>query len=404
MDFPWTLGADEEGLQLLDSLMTAPKGLAGRHLAQIEERAATGDRDARNLHAVALAATGRLGQAVDRLRAVVADHPELIPAWVNLCRCHLELRQPYMALTVLEEALEHAQEPHEHEFVQHRLWELREWAETRREQARLVTLRAAMLRERVERGLAGPGDRRRLGAALLELVSADHEGSATAREAADVLRQACDVDGDDAATLELLVRAVWQDRDHEALREALHRLERVAPHSRLLEAMRPPDEESAAEQYELWKQHVTRLTEDAMGQGPQADAARDDLRTFARAFPKILSYRNALLAVAIAREDWAEGVALADALVADSDTHDTHFNVAQVYWHNGEYGRANDHLVRAIELAENDEEAQDAMRMILFLHEQFGPERKGRRRWVRARSGSSDGSLRRRRWRRRSGS
>jgi thioredoxin-like negative regulator of GroEL len=69
------------------------------------------------------------------------------------------------------------------------------------------------------------------------------------------------------------------------------------------------------------------------------------------------------------RGELAEALDLADALIAESDTHTSHFNVAQVYWANGDPERALQHVARAFELAANQDEQQDVLNLIAFLRE-----------------------------------
>lgn len=222
-----------------------------------------------------------------------------------------------------------------------------------------------MLRERLDRGIAEPGDARRLGAALIDM-SAEHEDEPTLDEMVAVLERARAEDPSDAVALELLARALLQSDAHERFAQVVTELEAVAPHSPFLAGIRTSlrTEQSPPEGVRF-----QRLAQDAVGEGPQADAAMEDLRVLARAAPRDLNLRSALMVAAMARGELAEAVELADALVAESDTHIAHFNVAQVYWAAADRERTLHHVRRAFELAANEGEQQDVLDLIAFLEE-----------------------------------
>jgi tetratricopeptide (TPR) repeat protein len=364
VDFRWMVGEDPAHRQAVSDLAVAPKGTAAGLLALLA-RGAEDDPVAGNLYGVGLGVLGRTEEAIGVFRSTLAAHPRFYMARFNLARCYLAAGQRQLALQELQIASEHAEEAEEQRLIRQVLQGLTARDEEHAEQGAYLRLRSAMLRERLDRGIAEAGDARRLGAALMEL-SADYEGESSQDEMVAVLERARAEDASDAVALELLARALLASDAHERFAQIVSELEAVAPHSPFLAGIRT---RLQTEQPRPEGARFQRLAQDAVGEGPEADAAMEDLRALARASPRDLNLRSTLMVAAMGRGELAEALDLADALIAESDTHIAHFNVAQVYWASGDRERTLHHVSRAFELAANEGEQQDVLALIAFLRE-----------------------------------
>ena len=358
------VGEDAAHRQAVSDLAVAPKGRAAGLLARLAQ-GAQDDPAAGNLYGVGLGVLGRSEEAIGVFRSTLAAHPRFYMARFNLARCYLEAGQRQRALQELQIASEYAEGAKEQRLIRQVLQGLTEQDTEHAEQEAYLRLRSAMLRERLDRGIAEPGDARRLGAALMELFT-DHGGASSPDEMVAVLERARAEDRSDSVALELLARALLASDAHERFAQIVTELEAVAPHSPFLASIRT---RLRTEQPQPEGARFQRLAQDAVGEGPEADAAMEDLRALARAWPRDLNLRSVLMVAAMARGELAEALDLADALIAESDTHIAHFNVAQVYWANGDRERTLHHVTRAFELAANEDEQQDVLSLIAFLRE-----------------------------------
>jgi tetratricopeptide (TPR) repeat protein len=364
VDFRWMVGEDPAYRQAVSDLAVAPKGKAAELLALLA-RGAQGDPVAGNLYGVGLGVLGRGEEAIGVFRSTLAAHPRFYTARFNLARCYLDGGQRRRALQELQTASEHAEGTTDQRRIRQVLQGLTRHDAEHAQRGAYLRLRSAMLRERLGRGAAEPGDARRLGAALMELY-ADHQDESSLEEMVTVLERARVEDRSDSAALELLARALLASYAQERFAQVVTELEEVAPHSPFLAGIRT---RLRTEQPQPDGALFQRLAQDAIGGGPEADAAMADLRALARAWPRDLNLRSALMVAAMTRGDLAEALDLAGALIAESDTHTAHFNVAQVYWANGDPERTLQHVARASELAANQDERQDVLNLITFLQE-----------------------------------
>ncbi|TYB45372.1 tetratricopeptide repeat protein [Actinomadura chibensis] len=369
VQFLWMVEEDEARKSAVSQITVVPRAKAAETLAEFAREAADGDAGAANCHGVCLGALGRTEEAIAAFRAALAAHPRSFMARFNLAKCCFESGQLRLAMRELRTAEEHAEGTVYQRLIRQVSRGLTSWVEDRTRQAAFLRLRTAMLRERVDRGIAEPGDALGLGRALIEL-SAEHGDETPPGEVVAVLERAHEEDPSDAAALELLAGALAMGGPSERLTEVFRELEAVAPHSSLLERIRSA---ATAGPRPVDQARIQRLTQDAIGDGPEAAAAVDDLRDLSRAAPNDLNLRLVLMMAVTTRDGGLpEALDLAERLVADSDSHTTHFNVAQVHWANGDVERAQHHVRRAFDLASDDGERQDVMNLVAFLRER-GP-------------------------------
>jgi tetratricopeptide (TPR) repeat protein len=364
VDFLWMVGEDPAQRQAVSDLALAPKGSASRLLARLARRPED-DPVAGNLYGVGLGVLGRTEDAIGVFRSTLAAHPRFYMARFNLARCYLEVGQRQLALHQLQMASEHAQGAKEQRVIRQVLQGFTAWDKKQADQGTYLRLRSAMLGERLDRGIAEPGDARRLGAAMMQL-HADHENESSLDEMVAVLERARAEDPSDVVALEMLARALLASGAGERFAQIVSELEAVASHSPFLADIRT---RLQTDQPRTEESRFQRLAQDAVGEGPEADAAMEDLRALARASPRDLNLRSILMVAAMGRGELAEALDLADALIAESDTHIGHFNVAQVYWASGDRERTLHHVTRAFQLAANEDEQQDVHSLIAFLRE-----------------------------------
>jgi tetratricopeptide (TPR) repeat protein len=105
--------------------------------------------------------------------------------------------------------------------------------------------------------------------------------------------------------------------------------------------------------------------------GPQAKADLSSLQQLMLRHPADDYYRQTLMFALMANDDIPAAVNQAEILERLPDpTHERHFNVAQVFWFGNQRDRASEHFALAHELATTDEERQDVVSMLEYLHEQ----------------------------------
>jgi tetratricopeptide (TPR) repeat protein len=332
-----------------------------------------------NVYAALLGESGRHTEAQRELEALVARHPDHVEAWLNLASAHFYQGRLQEALDTLERCPDVSGAPGSH-LVGSRTEGLRTYMSFRTRDRELLELRVAALRERAAAGTARDGDTAALARALGTLWG-EHR-AAPAEEVAEAAREAHTARPADVTMLELLVRALHalrgqsrrpqpEDGEAEEFDKALRKLERLAPHSRLLEALRSvplTEPEQATPGEEAWT-----LVNELISRAMLGDAqAADGVRRLTERFPEEPSFRMVLMMLAmrdgLADGDLTKAVALAEGLAAEPDErHETHFNLGQVYWYAGSRERAFDHLRRAYELARDDQERDDVVQVVRML-------------------------------------
>jgi predicted Zn-dependent protease len=142
----------------------------------------------------------------------------------------------------------------------------------------------------------------------------------------------------------------------------MDRAQRVRPRQPRRSADLPPDP-AVAQANELFQ----RVTQG----GPQAKAALSSLQQLTVRHPTDDYYRQTLMFALMANADIPAAVTQAEILERQpGPTHERHFNIAQVFWFGGQRERAHEHFALAHELATTDEERQDVISMLEYLHEQ----------------------------------
>ncbi|WP_378739042.1 hypothetical protein [Nocardia brasiliensis] len=332
-------------------------------LRQLADAASSGDPEARNRFAIGLWTSGRREDAERVWHQLTVDRPDMAAAQLNLATCHLARGHLEKCSRVLR-AYREVTDPGSsgRSLAEQRIAELEQIDWNAARQTRLLQLRVAALRERADRGIAQPDDLRQMTRALFALTNVPRSGI-DGRDVLDAARRARAAAPDDTGALEELALGLMLAGTDDELREALRELERVAPHSVALAAVREQrtdlgfDEETRDRQAHMRQVAARAFTGDR--------AAEEELRIESQKFPRNPQYRVDLLIAAYNRGDYTETRRLADELAADPAAgHFVHFHIAQFYWLLGEYERGRRHFVLAYETAATERDRADVREAI----------------------------------------
>jgi tetratricopeptide (TPR) repeat protein len=334
-------------------------------LAELSRLARTGDPALVRLYATALVYARQPQRATRVLIDLAAARPDDPLPCVDLATAHFEAREPGDAAQALAAAAERSTERHTDraiaEMVEHRVAQLRRWQDWSDAYRHHQVLRAAAMRERIEVGVSTMDDRRALGSSLLSLCRTSGVGDTAAEldEAIAVLEEAHALDPRHVPVLELLVLGNGLAGRVDAYHRALRDLERLAPHSRILDPAggagpaRDAERTVLSEQYE----RIDMLTAKALKRDERAMA---ELRTLYRRHPTNRSYVCPLLIAEMVFGNWAEVRRRADELAAQPDLgHVEHFHLAQAYWFTSQRDLGRFHIDRAAASATSDDARRD---------------------------------------------
>lgn len=356
ISWPWVLDGSPEEREMRDKLLTMTRRPAERLLRSLAKRASAGDPTDVQCYALCLAILDRTTEAVRVWEQLLPARPHSAAVWLNLAKALVIDHRRDQAITVLERCREAMGDlPGVRAQVDERLAELREARSQEDDEHRLLELQVASIRWRLENGQAQPGDRLRLVRLLAGLMMSP--GSDVTKP--DVLAAARAAHAEapsDPATLEM-VAAVLLDCGLEAeLNEVLRTLEKIAPHSAVLEIARRTtrdDPELLAQAEALQRRHEELLMRAIEG----ADDAESEIRGRLRWLPDDLTLRIALMHAVRSRGDTQEALRIADQLAAELDgDHMMHFYVGQMFWYLDRHGQARHHFARALATARDAED------------------------------------------------
>ncbi|MDT7802106.1 MAG: hypothetical protein QOI78_5539 [Actinomycetota bacterium] len=233
------------------------------------------------------------------------------------------------------------------------------------QEARLLQVRAAALRERVAGGQAGPADHMELTKTLYGVTLVPDSG-VTGQDVLAAARLARRAAPHDPEVLEVLALGLLVAGDTGELAGTLRELEQRAPHSKVLAVLREAHTDPARHDRSAARvEHMRDVARRALGGDRAAEA---ELRLEAQKFPLNHQYRVDLIFAVHHRGDHAETRRLCDELAADPAAgHLAHFHLAQVYWLIGDRPRGRHHFRLAVETAGDDADREDvrlAMRTV----------------------------------------
>lgn len=357
LEWSWLLQPGQADDGILERLQRAPAEEAERLLGELRNAAAHAGADGVNLLAVGLAVAGRPEQAVEMLRAHVAEHPDNTMAWLNLARAELQSEPVGRVGAILEAAAARAVDPGLRELAEQRRAEFERADREASQDRELLEHQVAALRERVTLGLVQPGDRNRLTRILMGLAAVA-DSDVTAEQVLEAARDAYREAPQDPTTLELLAASLLNAGDPDEFERILGELERRVPHSPVLDLMREhgPDHEARVQ---AWRQRSRDVVRRAWTGDPEAVA---ELRVLARRFPRNHEYRVGLMMAAVGRKDYAEGRTIADRLAAEAEVpHETHFHLGQFYAFAGDLERSREHFAHAWSTARTEADRRDVI-------------------------------------------
>lgn len=351
---------------LLKELRDASPQEASDVLEAMRERArADRSPSAVNDYAVGLAETGSDIRATRLWESLVAYDSSYAVGWLNLATLQARRSDFAQASETLRRGRPHIEDGEYAAGLDQRLVELQQVQSAWEQQQRLLNLQVAALRERTNLGIAKPSDSFRL-AWLVSALSQVRGSTVTNDEALAAARRAYAENPESTQALEVLALALLRAAAQDELDEVLRELERKAPHSKALEALRAMRSDASAVRESTLHQHRgNELVGLAFDGDREAEA---ELRELNRLFPHNQHYRVGLMMASRARGDWAEATRIADGLAAEPKVeHLTHFHVAQYYWHVGQRKESLRHFALAYATARDERDREDvrtAMRVV----------------------------------------
>src|SRR5262249_21626736 len=161
--------------------------------------------------------------------------------------------------------------------------------------------------------------------------------------------------------LELLIGVYGATGPDARWNEAIRELERIAPDSRVLEAIdRQPEYHKSYN--ESMGARIDNLLKEAIRGGAEAADALQSLRALVQRFPDNDYYHMALMCALSVNSDIHGALAQAEWLgERPNPTHERQFIVAQVFLSAGDRQRAEEHFAEAYRLARTDQDRQDSL-------------------------------------------
>jgi hypothetical protein len=325
----WQLLVDGEPDPVLTRLIESSPQEASALCEQLWHRAKQGGSPEWNLYAIGLAETGSDLRAIKAWETLLKRDEGYLVGWLNLATVWARRNKYALVAETLRRGRAHAATEAQRHEIDRRLEEV-EWVErATAQQMRLLHLRVAALRERVELEIAQPSDTFRL-ARLLTMLSRADGSSVTAEEALSAARLARVDSPGDPRVLEILALSLMQVGNDEELGDVLRELERLAPHSIAFKSLRT----NRSKEVQVQAQWFERRTAELLGRTVQGDReAEREVRNLSRMNPRNQRYRDALMMAALARSDDAEAARLAESLEAEPHPdHLTHLHLAQYFW------------------------------------------------------------------------
>ncbi|GAA4097903.1 hypothetical protein [Actinomadura miaoliensis] len=374
VSWPWLLDGSPEERDMRDKLLTMTREPAERFLHSLAERAAAGDPTDIQCHALCLAILDRTAEAVRLWEGLLPVRPHSVAVRLNLAKALVIDRRLDQAVAVLERCRDAmAARPHVLVQVDRRLEDLRGALSREADERRLAELQAEAVRRRVDHGRARPGDRLRLARLLCGLMLSPG-GDVTKPEVLAAARAAYAEAPADPNTLEFFAGVLLDCGETAELDGVLRTLERVAPHSPVLEIMRRTtrdDPELTARAEALQRRHEDLI---ALAWQGAADAEAE-IRGRLRWLPDNLELRIALMIAVRSRGDGPAALRMADQMAAELDgEHLMHFYVGQLYWDLRRHARARHQFARALATAgdERDRAAVHEMMRVVGAGEDPG--------------------------------
>ncbi|MEU9446710.1 hypothetical protein AB0D42_38985 [Streptomyces sp. NPDC048304] len=364
VDWPWLLaGPDPRGDEALRGVKEATSAPdRERWLGVLSDAASSADPAAVERYAIGLAQAGRYTESLTFWRLLVEHLPGTARVVLNMASCLMSTGRLDECAHVLEACAQRCRDDDPAYPMVRRRWAELEGLRGRSEREQgLLKARAEAYRELAAQGRASLADLKELCRILAGLARQPGSG-VTASEVAEVAERIHARAPDDVSGMELLGMARVLTDDREGLAEVLRRLERVAPDSPVLAAVRaqvtdPGFRAGSDELKRRWDDICHRASRGAPG-------AEEELRRELRSHPHVEQLRVGLLfavygRAADGRGDYEEARRLALELAADPRAgHHTHFHVAQFLWNLGERDKASRQFGLALATSKTEEDEE----------------------------------------------
>ncbi|MFE2993295.1 hypothetical protein [Streptomyces sp. NPDC059262] len=364
VDWPWLMaGPDPRGDEALRGMKEATSAPdRERWLGVLSDAASSADPAAVERYAIGLAQAGRYAESLRFWRLLVEHLPGTARVLLNMASCLMSAGRLDECAHVMEECARRCRDDDPaSSVVRRRRAELDGLRGRLDREQRLLEARADAYRELAAHDRASLSDLKELCRILASLAQQPGSG-VTAFEVAEVAERIRAQAPDDVGGMELLGMARILTDDREGLAEVLRRLERVAPDSPVLAAVRAQVTDPG---FRSGSDELKRRWDDICRRASHGDpGAADELRRELRSHPHIEQLKVGLLfavygQAADGQGDYEEARRLALELAADPRAgHHTHFHVAQFLWNLGERDQARRQFGLALATSESEEDRE----------------------------------------------
>jgi tetratricopeptide (TPR) repeat protein len=365
--------SDPEAGRLLDRVQNGPdegRRQALETLVQYAER--DGTPDVWNAAGVGFHFAGLHDQATRLFDSLVQAIPDNDYYRLNLATSLSQTAQVDLCRHHLRHVVQYGSTEETRKFANGQLQGYENFLGLSERDRKLRELQIASLRQSVQQPGARPEAYLSLARVLVQRSMQDPSGTWLG-EAASVLEKGRAAFPAEPHILELLIACYLRHDPQNRLEDAISQLERIAPHSPVLQHLTDATNDQAREFVEQNAQRARDLLDTVCNSGSNAaarEAALNDLGRIVAMYPNNPDYRVtysfALMAAGREEAALAQARTLADMPIS---SHSFHFNLGQIFWGCGDRERGRHHLNLALQYAENEQDRQDARERILDLEQ-----------------------------------
>jgi len=321
-----------------------------------------------NMFALGLQAAGRLEEAIDIFKQLIEAFPDIDIYRLNLATTYGQASQFELCRYHLRYLEEHGTSEEMRNVAKQQLTGMERFLKKTALDEQLRQLQIASLRERIQADQVSADDYQKLGK-LLFLRERQGFEDVSLDETTAILEQGQKRFPNAEGILELLIACYLRKDPQKRLEPALKKLEKINPHSHLLQLIADIDDADREAYFQQMGQRMQELMMQVQSGNPElTKAAIEELRKIATMYPSNPDYRlTYAFALCIAGQQ-TEAMQQAELLDRDDiPSHVYHFNLGQIFWLCGDAVKGRHHLDLSIQYADNDEEKQDALERIADL-------------------------------------
>lgn len=337
-----------------------------RLLDALRDGAASGDPRKVQRCAIGFAVAGHYTESLRIFRLLLENAPDAIEVRLNLATCLLMAQRIEECSQEISECDRRCRDDDPaRRTVEQRAEQLATVRKQVERDVQLLHLKADAYRELISIGKAKLADRKELYRVLVALRETPG-GNVTAGEVLAAAEQTWTLAPQDPEAMEFMAYGRMAAGNREGLADMLQRLERVAPHSAVLDLFRGWDTDTGPGKD---TDEFTRRNEDIIRRASACDpAAERELRQMCRKYPDDEQLSVGLLLAVYAkaasgRTDYEEARQIVDKLASNpSAGRHIHYHVAQFLWGFGEHDRSRHHFALALRMSKDQWERDSVMK------------------------------------------